>query len=410
MFIISKVNIFRLAIVFMFIIFAFNVSIYSGVAGAVTNKSTPQLIREGIYYYSPEGFSCNTDSSAVTAPETATLKEFVDAYVESAFDIGKQYGIPYETILAQAILESGYGKSTLTKEAFNFFGIKAGSSWTGEIWTGVTYEEVDGVMVKTTADFRKYPNAEEGFRGYGEFITSNSRYSEALKYPGDPYRYLEEIKKAGYATDSEYVSKVSSIIKAVEEYIASTGSHPPSSQVEFDTSRPTAQSGAAYACDTGRTIDGSSDRVVEIAVREFEKNGGVLEYGGSILDYTSGRREAWCADFVSWVYKEAGLPFSGGYPKDWEYPSVSAMKSYFESKHLYFKVGEQQPQPGDIAFYLGGQTPDGGSTNHVNIVIEVDGNQMVTIGGNESNTIKRTTRDIKLGSSALAGFGRYVNQ
>jgi hypothetical protein len=382
--------------------------VYTNSALAVTNKSTPQLIREGIYYYSPEGYSCPTSGNVGAAPETATLKEFVDAYVESAFDIGKQYGIPYETILAQAILESGYGKSTLTKEAFNFFGIKAGSSWSGEIWTGVTYEEVNGVMVKTTADFRKYPNAVEGFRGYGEFITSNSRYSEALKYPGDPYRYLEEIKKAGYATDSEYVSKVSSIIKAVEDYIASTGSHPPSSQVTFDISPPSTQSGSSYDCNAFGTIDGSNDKVVEIANREYEKNGGVKEYGGTILEYTSGRKEAWCADFVSWVYKEAGLPFSGGYPKDWEYPSVSVMKSYFEREHLYFKVGEQSPQPGDIAFYLGGSTPDGGSTNHVNIVVEVNGNEMVTVGGNESDTIRKTTRTIELGNSALAGFGRYV--
>ena len=60
-----------------------------------------------------------------------------------------------------------------------------------------------------------------------------------------------------------------------------------------------------------------------------------------------------------------------------------------------------------MAFYIGAETPDGGSAQHVNIVIEVNGNKMTTIGGNESDQIMRGEREIRLGSQSLAGFGRY---
>ena len=358
--------------------------------------------------YDPNSFSCEEQSPVSAAPATNDLKSFVDAYAPSAFNVGKSYGIPYETILAQGIIESGYGKSSLTTEAYNFFGIKAGSTWSGPVWTGVTYEEVNGQMVETTAEFRKYPNAEEGFNGYGEFITTNSRYKPALQYPTDPYRYLEEIKKAGYATDSKYVETVSSVIKGIEDYIASTNILPPSSEVDFAASPPASTTtGSDLDCVDENSPNASAGSVVKIAEQEFSEYGGVREYSENVLKYTSGRREAWCANFVSWVFKEAGTPFKGGAYEDWEYPSVLGLQTYFKQSHTYFAVGEQTPQPGDVAFYIGGQTPGGGSTEHVNIVVEVKGGEMVTVGGNEGDTLQRNTHEIALGSSSLVGFGRY---
>lgn len=169
-------------------------------------------------------------------------------------------------------------------------------------------------------------------------------------------------------------------------------------------SEPTTDSSSSGGEDCGST--GGNGDIVATAEAEVAKN--VREYDANVLKYTTGRREAWCADFVSWVYKEAGTPMDKGPYKDnpWQHPSVLEMQSYFKANHTYFPVGSQTPQPGDVAFYIGGQTPDGGSTRHVNIVHSVQGDTMTTIGGNESNQVKKSTRKIKLGASSLVGFGR----
>ncbi len=100
----------------------------------------------------------------------------------------------------------------------------------------------------------------------------------------------------------------------------------------------------------------------------------------------------------------------GGSSGGWRRASVLDLQSMYKNSpnYKYFNVGSDTPQPGDVAFYIGSQTPDGGSNRHVNIVIEVNGNTMTTIGGNESNKVKKSTRKISVGSQGLVGFGRIV--
>lgn len=159
----------------------------------------------------------------------------------------------------------------------------------------------------------------------------------------------------------------------------------------------------AASC-SGDAASGGS--IVSVAEREYNENKGIKEFGGDILEYTDGMNEPWCADFVSWVYKDAGTPFKDGASGGWRQAGVLNLQKWFRDKHTYFEVGSQPPQPGDVAFYIGSQTPDAGSGEHVNIVVEVNGDSMTTIGGNESNEVKKGTRQISLGSSNLVGFGR----
>ncbi len=181
----------------------------------------------------------STVGGGTQAASTKNLEEFIDRYGQMAFNVGKQYGIPYEAILAQASLESGYGQSKLTTEANNFFGIKAGTSWTGPVWTGKTSEETSGgSSYQITDSFRVYASPEEGFRGYADFIHTNSRYRNALNFPGNPYQYIVEIKNAGYATDNEYVQSNWRLIAQTEQYIRLKNSFPPSSQVKHDMTHP----------------------------------------------------------------------------------------------------------------------------------------------------------------------------
>ena len=176
--------------------------------------------------------NASTSSSGGSATATQSLEEFIDKYGQMAFDSGKKYGLPYEAILAQGALESAYGRSGLTQKANNFFGIKAGSSWTGDVIYLQTGEETPGGgMITVKAAFRKYPSAAEGWDGYGQFITQNPRYKSALSYPGNPEAYLQAIKNAGYATDSQYVAKNMTLVRQIVTYISKTNKWPPSSEV-----------------------------------------------------------------------------------------------------------------------------------------------------------------------------------
>ena len=114
-------------------------------------------------------------------------------------------------VIAQAILESGWGDSKLAK-SYNYFGMKAGSSWKGKTQTMNTQEQLsDGRYVTVKAVFRAYGSLEEGINGYFDFISA-SRYAN-LKAAASPLDYLQKIKADGYATDHNYVSKVYNVVQ-----------------------------------------------------------------------------------------------------------------------------------------------------------------------------------------------------
>lgn len=117
------------------------------------------------------------------------------------------------TIIAQAILESGYGKSLLASKYHNYFGMKCGSYWKGKSVNLKTKEEYNSKVVNITDNFRAYDSMDSGVKGYFDFI-STPRY-EKLKKAKDYFEYANFIKECGYATSSSYVT---SLIKLVNLY------------------------------------------------------------------------------------------------------------------------------------------------------------------------------------------------
>lgn len=120
-------------------------------------------------------------------------------------------------MLAQSALESGWGKSGLTKKANNFFGIKTRSSknhpWNGESYTARTREVFNGKETYINEPFRKYDNAEDSFYDRNMFLQVNSRYKKNGVFSANsPIQQIEAIKKAGYATAPDYVEKISNIL------------------------------------------------------------------------------------------------------------------------------------------------------------------------------------------------------
>lgn len=137
--------------------------------------------------------------------------QFIDKYAPGAIRSMQSTGVPASVTLAQAILESGWGRSGLTRQGFNFFGIK-GEGPAGSI-TMRTREVYDGRSVYVNAAFRKYHNAAESFIDHGKMLRRMSRYAPAFRHRNDPEQFARELQKAGYATDPNYANSLISIIR-----------------------------------------------------------------------------------------------------------------------------------------------------------------------------------------------------
>ncbi len=125
-------------------------------------------------------------------------------------------GVAPEALLAQAALETGWGRHVMRgadgASSHNLFGIKADPSWDGQLAHASTLEYKDGVAVKTRAAFRAYGSVAESFADYVAFLKANPRYQKALAAAQDPAAYVEELQRAGYATDPAYAAKLKRIM------------------------------------------------------------------------------------------------------------------------------------------------------------------------------------------------------
>ena len=138
---------------------------------------------------------------------------FIQKVAEKVRKYAPLYGIGvHSPIIAQAIIESGWGESVLASRYNNYFGLKCGSSWKGGSVNMATKEEYKpGVMTNIRDNFRTYEDFDAGIRGYFEFI-SYSRYAN-LKGVTNPREYCEKLKSDGYATSSSYVDTLMRVIQ-----------------------------------------------------------------------------------------------------------------------------------------------------------------------------------------------------
>lgn len=141
------------------------------------------------------------------------MSSFVQEIAPIIQRLAPEYGIRCcSAIIAQAILESGWGKSTLAAKHHNYFGIKCGTAWTGASVNMSTKEEyAPGVVTDIRDNFRAYPSMEDGIRGYFELIQL-PRYQN-LRGITDPREYLQTIKTDGYCTSSTYVDSCMRLVE-----------------------------------------------------------------------------------------------------------------------------------------------------------------------------------------------------
>jgi len=142
-------------------------------------------------------------------------EQFVQSLLPLAESVAKDLGVDPKVLLAQAALETGWGRYLVQKQeggsSHNLFNIKADSRWSGDRAQVGTVEFRDGVAQKERAAFRVYDSYEQSFRDYADFLINSPRYKGALEQAADPYRYLSGLQDAGYATDPEYAEKISRI-------------------------------------------------------------------------------------------------------------------------------------------------------------------------------------------------------
>ena len=140
-------------------------------------------------------------------------------FVIDMYNLCKTIGVAYNNlcpigVTAQACIESNYGRSMLSKNYHNYFGLKCGKYWTGKRAKLKTKEEyIQGQLTAIYAEFRAYDSMTEGVKGYYEFV--NTKRYQNLKGVTNPTDYIMLIKEDGYATSYSYVSNVLSVVNSI---------------------------------------------------------------------------------------------------------------------------------------------------------------------------------------------------
>ena len=130
---------------------------------------------------------------------------YIEQYKATAVRQQQEYGIPASITLAQGLLESGAGNSTLATEGNNHFGIKCHNTWKGE---GIYHDDDE-----KNECFRKYDSAEESFEDHARFL-KKKRYAPLFQLNVTDYKgWAKGLKQCGYATDPTYASKLINIIE-----------------------------------------------------------------------------------------------------------------------------------------------------------------------------------------------------
>lgn len=146
-----------------------------------------------------------------------TPEEFLEKVKPYAEKAAADLNVSVDVLLAQAALETGWGKflihDTKGNNTFNIFNIKA-TGWQGKSVTVNTLENKQGVAQQERSAFRQYEGYAQSFADYVALIKNNPRYKEALAAGDDSASYADALQKAGYATDPEYAQKIKRLINS----------------------------------------------------------------------------------------------------------------------------------------------------------------------------------------------------
>lgn len=146
------------------------------------------------------------------------VQRFMERLSAPAQAASRKTGVPAELILAQAALETGWGRHEIATasggNSYNLFGIKAGSSWKGRTTDIVTHEYINGQRTRVVDTFRVYNSFEEAFTDYARLIGNNPRYA-AVTTAGNAEQAARALQAGGYATDPAYADKLIAVMNSM---------------------------------------------------------------------------------------------------------------------------------------------------------------------------------------------------
>ncbi|WMJ69129.1 flagellar assembly peptidoglycan hydrolase FlgJ [Stenotrophomonas sp. 24(2023)] len=167
-------------------------------------------------------------NAAVAELGAHTPEGFVASIWQHAKAAAQELGVDARALVAQAALETGWGKRQIKhgdgRSAHNLFGIKA-IGWNGDSAMAGTHEYVGGVRQNETARFRAYGSPAESFADYVRLLKTSPRYQQALQAGTDVHGFARGLQRAGYATDPGYAGKIASIAQGpvIDRAVAAIG-------------------------------------------------------------------------------------------------------------------------------------------------------------------------------------------
>lgn len=184
-------------------------------SGSLNSRSLAKLSNYNLNGYT----NIDTGASYMSTPGQATqdvMAEFMKRMGPYAEKVSSASGVPAIFMMAQAALESGWGRSEIKHQngstSHNLFGIKASENWSGRSVDAMTSEYVNGEKVMRVEQFRSYNSYAESFKDFTDLLRSNPRYAKVLRNLNDPISYAQAMGKSGYATDPNYGNKLQSVI------------------------------------------------------------------------------------------------------------------------------------------------------------------------------------------------------
>ena len=315
-----------------------------------------------------------------------THQEFIEAVAKGVKKYAPAYGIKvHSPIIAQAILESGWGESKLAATYHNYFGLKCGTKWKGKSVNLNTMEEyTPGTLTKISDNFRVFDSMDEGIKGYFEFIQL-ARYQN-LKGITDPRKYIEIIKADGYATSSTYVENN---MRIVNQYNLTQFDNKGVSEMSYSRSEVV---NLVNSWVGKNEADGSYKSIIDLynSKPPFPRNT-KMEYGW-----------AWCA--CTWSAIAKALGYTAIMPVE-----ISCYYLIEEAKKMgcWQESDGYVPNIGDAVLYDWDDTGAGdntGNPDHVGTVTYVnkDAGYFVVTEGNASNMVKKRT--VSINGRFIRGF------
>ncbi len=161
---------------------------------------------------------------ATQGASAAEQQSFVRSLWPQAQQAGQQLGVDPRNLIAQAALETNWGRN-LPQDASgassnNLFGMKASAGWAGPSVTAPTQEYANGTPTQIQAQFRAYASPGESLQDYVTLLQNNPRYASALNTGGNVQAFAAGLQRGGYATDPDYARKIGALAQSVSSVLA----------------------------------------------------------------------------------------------------------------------------------------------------------------------------------------------